>query len=579
MKARQTEKVTASRTDMAGAIPLDGRRDGPSLVGTYSVEAVMASMELVPDGVVLCTLTGEVFWCNSTTPHVLRQSGSDLRGQSLSSILQQSKDPQPTETLVRQVLGDGQPREVSLYVPSENRAHISLQARAARVATSNAGNFAVVFLHDFTGQDEHRTQVQMYASELGGLYREARRYSKQVESLYAVAKLLSSEIELDKMLGKVAGLLDSLAPQKLTLGLATRNKGSRNFRMVVTHGAGAKALQYVVIPVSRRGSELASTLKEKRPVIFDLREPLPATLGALAREGSFASVSILPLITNHKIIGLLVCCSARPFVIAERDMPFYQGMAESLAVAIERAQLFSDKKQQLAQARELDETKRNLMGALSHDFRTPLTALQTSLELLSDPGAVQWGSEYQRRLIVTMKRSTARLDKLLSDLFDASQLRNANLKLERHPVKLEDLLKEITSFLLPGFLQRIEVKSPPDGATVIGDSVRLQQAISNIIDNAFKYSPPDSKVTVELRTLTKEARVVISDRGPGVPVAERHKIFQPFYRLERDQYHNGTGLGLSICKWLIELHGGKVWVRSRPGGGSRFYISLPIGGT
>jgi len=416
----------------------------------------------------------------------------------------------------------------------------------------------------------------MYASELGILFREARGYSRQVESLNAVTKLLNSEMELGDMLHKALDLLGSFSSHKLTLAVATRDSGP-SFRVICASGPQSRAIRGMAVSTGR-DTALARLFRERCPLLADERRVPPQPLFRLMSKAEARSMAALPLATKKNRVGLLLYFSPRSFSIAQRDMPFYQGVAESLAVAIQRAQLYGVKKKQLAQARELDETKRNLMAALTHDFRTPITALQTSVALLAELGLQESDEQHRKRLLTVIKRSIARMDKLVTDLLDANKLQTSNLKLDVENVRLEEVLREVASLLSLDSAERLKLRAPAGGVCLVGDPVRLRQAMSNVIDNALKYSPPGEDVLVDLRLAGDQAEVVISDRGPGVPRQEKKKIFEPFYRLERDRGQNGSGLGLAISRWLVELHGGKVGVQCRPGGGSRFKITLPVGG-
>lgn len=537
----------------------------------------MQVLESLPDGAVLCAPSGIVLWSNNAAAGLLRAERADIQRQPLSRLVQRPGDAQQLEAMLREVASDGVPRELNVRVPREDAKNSLLELRASLASPhSQPAEAILVLVRDFTQQAEQRVQVQMYASELGLLFREARGYSRQVESLYAVTKLLNSEMELGEMLHKALDMLGSFSSQKLTLAVALKDPG-RVFRIICSCGPRGRAIKAASIPAGK-DSSLVQLFKERGPLLADDKRPPPQSLAGLMSQAEARSMAVLPLATKNKRVGLLLYLSPRSFSIAQRDLPFYQGVAESLAVAIERAQLYGIKKQQLAQARELDETKRNLMAALTHDFRTPITALQTSAALLGELEPEAAGNEHARRLLAVIKRSVARMDRLVSDLLDANKLQTSSLKLDVRDVRLEEMIREVANLLPLDSAQRMKLKAPAGGIGLLGDPVRLRQALSNIIDNSFKYSPPGEEVLVDLKITGNHAVVVVSDRGPGVPREERKKIFEPFYRLERDRGHNGSGLGLAISKWLIELHGGKVWVQSRPGGGSRFNVVFPVGG-
>lgn len=578
-----SEDLARERTQRAGRRAgkdtARGHVEQPLLPCQGSIpEATRAFMEAVPDGVLLCTRTGSVLWANGDAARLLGVGQSELREKSLLDLLRRARGRPQTQGLLSLVATDGKPRELALRLATEGSDQRYLELRAARLVSEGGEGHVCIFLREFTDQEKQRVQTRIYAAELGALYRESRNFSKQVESLYTVAKSLNAKLELSEMLKGILELLGPLVSPKLTLGLAVRDGAGRSFKVMSSHGPKADELQEATIPRTGRGAIPSEVLKDLRPTVFGSRVPPPEALRVIGDKCGATSIGVLPLITKNKTVGLLLYCSPKGLAFADLDQAFYQGICELLAAGIERAGLYAAKKRQLAQARNLDETRQNLLSAISHDFRTPITALKTSVELLSDPEAIKWGSSNHVRLMASISRSIKRLDNLITDLNEASRLQSGNLSLNLRATSLDESIRRVVSLMPPERAQRIKVNSPVAGISVTGDPVRLDQLVSNILDNAVKYSPDGSDIDVELTTSDTEARLTICDRGPGVPKDERNKIFKPFYRLERDMALAGTGLGLAIVKWLTELHGGRIWVESRQGGGSRFCISLPVGG-
>jgi K+-sensing histidine kinase KdpD len=228
--------------------------------------------------------------------------------------------------------------------------------------------------------------------------------------------------------------------------------------------------------------------------------------------------------------------------------------------------------------READRLKSAFLAAVSHDLQSPLTAIRASVESLIDQGIVQSGRE-QENLLHNISSQASRLGRLVDQLLDLSKIEAGALPLDRDwtelPVLIADTIAKfeglnkgcrIEQSLLPLPLQYVD----PDC---------LVQVLWNLLENACRYAPPYSAIKVEARWTETVVLIGVSDRGPGVPLEEREKIFRRFYRLDRD--HNraamqGNGLGLAICRGIVEAHGGSIWVEERLGGGSAFYLTLPL---
>jgi len=228
--------------------------------------------------------------------------------------------------------------------------------------------------------------------------------------------------------------------------------------------------------------------------------------------------------------------------------------------------------------RELDRLKTNLLSTISHELRTPLASIKgyASMLLL-----------YSRRLDVKQKnesiqaidRATDRLTELIDHLLDMSRLDAGLLKLTLQPVKIPEILTAAVKeakLRAPGYDFNLDIKEgAPDAAA---DVRRLRQIIDNILDNAVKYSPEGTEITMRLEIKPQELLISITDQGRGIPESEYKQIFERMYRIEQrlKKDPGGLGLGLSLCKALVEAHGGRIWVESKIGKGSTFYFTIPL---
>ncbi|MEO8348733.1 MAG: ATP-binding protein [Acidobacteriota bacterium] len=220
--------------------------------------------------------------------------------------------------------------------------------------------------------------------------------------------------------------------------------------------------------------------------------------------------------------------------------------------------------------------RRTFVADVSHELRTPISSIAAAAETLGDGGTD--GAETQE-LVGVIRRQSERMRELIDDLTDLAQIESGAIALEKEVVVLSSLLREVAQDLAAAARERqIDiVVSGDDSATVPADRRRLAQVARNLLDNAVKFSPNES--SVELRAFAEPGRVgfSVADRGPGIPKAERDRIFQRFYQVDRSRSKSrpGSGLGLSIVKHLVQLHGGSIDVEGNVGEGTLFVVRLP----
>jgi len=285
----------------------------------------------------------------------------------------------------------------------------------------------------------------------------------------------------------------------------------------------------------------------------------------------------VPLLAGKTILGVLLVASHSPRGLTDEDLALFTTIGQQLGLTLKNTQLLRSATEMDA-LREADRLKSGFLAAVSHDLRSPLTAIRASVESLLDRREIQSAWE-QEHLLHNIAGQTSRLGRLVDQLLDLSRIEAGVLSLDRDwtelPVLIADTLAKFEE-LNNGC--QVERDLSTDLPLHYVDPDRLIQVLWNLLENANKYASPRSSIKVETRWTGTEVLIGVADRGPGIPAGEREKIFQHFYRLDRDYraHTQGSGLGLAICRGIVQAHGGRIWVEDRPGGGSIFRIALPL---
>ncbi|HEX9043998.1 MAG TPA: ATP-binding protein [Candidatus Limnocylindrales bacterium] len=231
---------------------------------------------------------------------------------------------------------------------------------------------------------------------------------------------------------------------------------------------------------------------------------------------------------------------------------------------------------------ELERLRSDLLATISHEFRTPLTALRTGIGLLLDP-TLEPSPEQRRSLLETIERNTERMQRLVGDILDLARFRAGGLPLQLRrvdPVEIAEATRASIAPLVRLHAQDIalvvEVEPVPQ---VYGDRRRLEQALLNLVANAQKFTPDGGRIEVRLSTRDSTVRWSVSDEGPGIPLEDQPRLFERFFVGEQDRPgRGGVGLGLPTALAIAQAHGGTIEVDSAPGRGSRFTLAVPLDG-
>ncbi|UXM85010.1 cache domain-containing protein [Methanococcus aeolicus] len=228
--------------------------------------------------------------------------------------------------------------------------------------------------------------------------------------------------------------------------------------------------------------------------------------------------------------------------------------------------------------KKLDKFKSEIISIVSHELRTPLTSIKGYVELVLD-GTMGTINESQKRCLEIANENIDRLKRLIDNMLDLSKIERGELKMDISKVNLNDIVQNVVHSLKPlADGKNIKIINKVEPITANLDKDKITGVLTNLIENAIKFSPVNENVTIEAFKENNMVHITVKDNGPGIPKSELTKIFDIFYQVNSSakRIKSGSGLGLAICKSIVESHGGKIWVESKFGKESTFHILLPL---
>ncbi len=330
---------------------------------------------------------------------------------------------------------------------------------------------------------------------------------------------------------------------------------------VVLSGPGGGAL-------AARAGELVFEAAEQEESQRVLAPPAAAGVGT-ATFGT-SRTTCLPLRSGEKTLGVLALSPRNPPADAE-TRELLETFVRQGALALERARLAEEAKAAALKART-EQMRGALLGAVSHDLRTPLAAITGAATTLRESGPKLEPAQ-RDDLVDAICEEAVRLERQVGNLLDMTRLQSGAVQPKREWVPLEDVVGSALNRLDERLGERVvKVEMPPQLVPV--DPVLLEQLFVNLLDNALKYSPAGSPLELRAHLTRSAVEIELCDRGPGLSPEELDRAFDKFFRGQHPDVP-GVGLGLAICKAIAEIHGGTLRARNREGGGACFVLTLP----
>ena len=369
----------------------------------------------------------------------------------------------------------------------------------------------------------------------------------------------------------------------------------RTFKTVVESAFFLPQVRFAValLPVKEKediwevvASTLDSTLEAERLILPDLpstaefalsctEESCPASLLHWAGEMPQTRLALLPLLTNEdgRPGYLLINYQSD---LDKKALSYLQSLAQETNLAIRNARLYTQEAKQIKKMQKFEHLQATFFSAISHELKTPLSVLKILM-----PSLTQFSNlpkNVQDEVLESVSHNLDRLETLISDLLESTRLEVGSVQLHLHTLSLRQHIEDVFMNINPlaeTKSQLLTSKIDLPDLHILADPVRLDQILSNLLLNAVKFSPTQSKIRVEVETGEAEVKICVLDEGPGIPEEERQQIFDKFYVVKEQKALSGVGLGLFICRELVRLHDGRIWVENRPTKGSQFCFSLP----
>jgi two-component system sensor histidine kinase KdpD len=370
----------------------------------------------------------------------------------------------------------------------------------------------------------------------------------------------------------VSGIVGTL----LSSAVSQRTRAERREReAVLLHRLGTRLLSGE--PVEDVLRSFARAVTELLPLArCEIRTELTAEpVGAERPNSDPADPEVIPMNAMGREVGQILLFPQLPVrQLAMEERNVVQTFASQMGLAIEGVRLGAEASKAQLDA-ETNRLRAALFSSVTHDLRTPLASITASVTSLLD-GEANFTREDRQDLLETIRHEAVRLNRLVGNLLDLSRIRAGALTPSKDPAAVEEVIEGVVARLQP-LLAQHEVRLllrdnlPP----VPMDVVQIDQVLTNLLENAAKFSPVGGAITVTAARWQDAVEVRVADTGPGIPAEERERVFEPFVRGDRHAA-GGTGLGLSIGRAIVESHGGRIWLEGTPGGGTTAVFQLPL---
>jgi K+-sensing histidine kinase KdpD len=406
------------------------------------------------------------------------------------------------------------------------------------------------------------------------LLEELERHNRVANTLLSVSQAVSQSLDLQQIIDAALERLAESIGLEVSFVYIVRKDA---LRRMGHHGLPSRVATSLPEVADKDNGVIGDIFSKGKPLVV---EELAAHTGQdlnVLKGGGYRSFAGVPLMILGESIGVLGVATSFAHYFSPVNIELLTGIAREIAIAVRNAQLYEEASSAKA-LRELDSMRTEFLANVSHELRTPLAVIKGSANSLLQPDVI-FDEQTRREFLVSIDKDADTLTHLVDDLLLMSRLEADALQVNRNEHSLSEIIELVRDRLESLTIKHhLRIVIPETTPPVSVDDIRIGEVLTNLVDNAVKFSDDNTYITVEAKHTSKDVIVSVSDQGIGIPPELHEKVFERFFQGNghKTSRRKGTGLGLSICRGIVEAHDGRIWVESHTGKGTKFSFSLPV---
>lgn len=406
------------------------------------------------------------------------------------------------------------------------------------------------------------------------LIKELEHHSRVTNTLLSVSQAVAQTLDLQKIIDSALEKVAECTGLEASF-VYLRNKDT--LKLTGHHGLSMQTVSEMPKELKCCGGILRNVIEQAGAVIVEDLSKCDDMDILFLRSSGYRSFAGISLTIVGESIGILGVATDFNDCFSQNNMELLTGIGREIAIAVRNAQLYEEASSAKA-LRELDSMRTEFLANVSHELRTPLAVIKGSANSLLQPDVI-FDEETRREFLVSIDKDADILTRLVDDLLMISRLEADALEVKKKPHRLDDVIYGIEDRLNNITVKHhLHINIPENIPIVELDDVRIGEVLTNLVENAVKFSEENTNITIQAEHKDNEVIISVTDEGIGIPPELHKKVFERFFQGNNRKAgrRKGAGLGLAICQGIVETHGGKIWVESEVGKGSKFSFSLPL---